>query len=134
MKFLNTEHVLPAMKHCVAVWADRAKVGDGIESIFTIREREWLEVMDMNEVLSDLAIPCLKVEAAHSAVETMVRQACLSSLGVTLISIYADLLLCAFNVFLSGFEFIGELSLACCDMNRDCFAKFAETFPCGCNL
>jgi hypothetical protein len=108
MKFPNTKHVLPAMKHCVAVWADRAKVGDGIESIFTIREREWLEVMNMNEVLSDLAIPCLKVEAAHSAVETMVRQACLSSLGVTLISIYADLLLCAFNVFLSGFEFIGE--------------------------
>lgn len=73
MKFLNTEHVLPAMKHCVAIGANGAKVGDGIEFILTIRERERLEVMNMNEVLSDLAIPCLKVEAAHSAVVAMMR-------------------------------------------------------------
>ncbi len=118
----------------MAIGADRAKIGNGIEFILTVSKCERLEMMNMNEVLPDCTIPRLKVKATHCAVVSVMTQACLPYLWVAFVGIYAHLLLCAFNVFLPRFEFVREQPLPCSNMDSYRFAIFTETFPCRCNL
>lgn len=43
----------------------RAEIGNEIKFIFAVCKCERLEVMNVNAILSDFAVSCLKVEIAH---------------------------------------------------------------------
>jgi hypothetical protein len=95
----------------MTVRADWPKVSDRIQFVAAICESKRLEVVHMDEFLSNIPVAGLKIETANNAAKAMMFQASFARLWVALIGIYAHLLLCAFNVFLPGLEFVGKKSL-----------------------
>jgi len=53
------------MEHCVAIGTDGSKIGNGVKLIFAVCKGKRPEMMNMNEILSDLTVSGLKVETAH---------------------------------------------------------------------
>src|SRR5438874_1082239 len=96
------------MDHNVAVWADRTHVSNGIHHMFTANLGEFLQMVNMDEPLSDSIIHTSEVKTANEARRTIVSKTCCTSCGIPLVGINRDPLNRALDIGLVPSYFIGE--------------------------
>ena len=96
------------MKHRMAVWAHRAQVFNGVYFIPFANLRQFLQMMHMNELFSNIAVGFGKIKLADGALGTVTSNAFSTHLRVALISIDRNLLLRAFRVMSGSTELFGK--------------------------
>jgi hypothetical protein len=95
-----------AVQHRVAVRADGPKVLNRIDLIVTAQIREFPQVVDIDEFVTDGAIGAGKVEAADNAVMPPIRKARVASAGVALVPVDHHSLGGSFSVCLRTWELL----------------------------
>lgn len=75
------------MKHAVAVCAHGTKVRDWIDQVLLIDVRDLIQVMHLNVTRTKGTVLFLETEPANGAFVSMVRDACLTSGGASVISV-----------------------------------------------
>ena len=78
------------VKHAVAVCAHGTKVRDWIDQVLLIDVRDLIQVMHLNVTRTKRTVLFLETEPANGAFVSMVRDACLTSGGASVISISSN--------------------------------------------
>lgn len=78
------------MQHRVAIWAHWFEICDRVYAIASAERRQLHEVVDIDEVMSDLAVLLLHRYVAHRAAIAPVMEAGFSGLRITLVTIDLD--------------------------------------------
>jgi hypothetical protein len=98
------------MYYCMAVGAYWPQVGNGIHIVIFADLRQRLEVVNVDESICELAIPCAEVEAAHRTGRSIVSDTASASDCVTLIGVDDDLANRSLNQAVGPRHFFGQTS------------------------
>jgi hypothetical protein len=78
------------VKHAMAACAHGTKVRDWIDQVLLIDVRDLIQVMHLNVTRTKRTVLFLETEPANGAFVSMVRDACLTSGGASVISISSN--------------------------------------------
>jgi hypothetical protein len=90
----------------VAIWTNRSQIRHWVNRVLAIRESERFEVVHVNEVLSDLAVPLFEGHAADGTRTAMLSNTRSASLCIAFVGVDANVFASPLDVCPSWKKFI----------------------------
>lgn len=84
----------------MTIWANWYEVNSGIDFVVHPASSERFPMVNMNEILANIAVDILKIHAANVAVVSMSLKTRRSCLRITLVCVNRNLFLCSFGKLL----------------------------------
>lgn len=91
----------------MTIRANRPKVLNWVEFVFTVSKRKRLQMMNVNEIFAERSVHPFKYKSTSSTIHSMMLDTRLSGTRITLIRVNPHLLSSVLDILQSRFKFVG---------------------------